>query len=280
MKKFTLIFSITLMTTAYAVTTAQAQKKTGSFTSYTNDNDIEEINTYLDDKSYRMRLEHDKLVELYIDNKKIPAAEWPKYESMIQRLKEQMKKDRAQAEKDRIQAGKDRLQAEKDRAQAELDRQQAARDRIQADKDRARADLDRQQGDRDRSQAEKDRANAELDRQQAEKDRAQADKDRQQAQQDRIQAEKDRAQADIDRKKADADRKLVQSLVEDLVTQKILADKNEDYSIQLSDKSLVVNGKEQPATIHQQLKAKYLKDTSKNISIQRFNGNGMHMNIH
>ncbi|ASZ13842.1 hypothetical protein KTO58_04915 [Chitinophaga pendula] len=264
MKKFVLIFSVTLMTTAYAVTTTQAQTS-ATVTSYNSDNNVEQINTFLDGKSYRMRLERDKLVELYIDNQQIPATEWPKYDSVIRKLQEQLKKDRAQAEKDR--------------AQAELDRQQAGRDRIQAEKDRARAEQDRQQADKDRIQAEKDRAQAERHRIQADKDRAHAEVARQQADKDRAQAEKDRARAEIDRQKAEADRKLVESMVDDLVAQKILTGKTDDYSIQLSDKVFIVNGKEQPTALHQQFKAKYLKDAAKTINVQRYNGNGIHMNV-
>jgi beta-lactamase regulating signal transducer with metallopeptidase domain len=200
----------------------------------------------------------------------------------------QAERDRAQAEIDRQQAERDREQADRDRERANLDRQQAERDReqvmrdqerahrdalqAQRDRDHARsyeastsrqAELDRAQAERDRLQAERDRKQADLDRQQAERDREQAIKDRAQAELDRAQAEKDRVQAEKDRVQAEKDRKeaqlLLSSIIEELVKDKLVKDKESLQGFRLSEDALVVNGVKQSQELHTKYKQKFIK---------------------
>ncbi len=245
------------------------------------------ITLFKNGEVYKIKVVNEKITELLIDEKKIAEEDYHKYQSLVKDILLQLKKDeeqavkdraqaeldRKQAERDREQAGRDREQAVKDRAQAELDREQAGRDKLQAEKDRqqsvkdrAQAELDRQQADRDKLQAEKDRqqsikdrAQAELDRKQADKDRLQADRDREQTGRDRIQADKDRAQAEIDRKQAEEDRKTLAALIDDLVKENVIKDKDELFILQLTEEGLIINNKKQPAELHQRIKAKYLK---------------------
>lgn len=221
------------------------------------DDAIEHITTYRNGSLYKIELKNKKITELAIDGKKIPEQDFPKYETMVKKILDQVKRDREQAEKDR--------------ARADIDRQQADKDREQADKDRALAE-------KDRERAEKDREMAELDMQKAERDHEQAQQDRARADEDRKQADHDRARADIDRKHAEEDRKLVESLTNDLISEKVIASKNDLHSLQFSSESLIVNGKQQPAELFQKLKTKYLKNPGVKINFYN-NGNTRQFNI-
>jgi len=229
---------------------------------------------------YKIRLEKSKIVELIVDGKEVPPAEYSKYDPMVKKILEQVEKDRIQAEKDRAQAEKDRAQAGKDRERAEVDRLQADKDRVQAEKHRVQAEqdreeatkhreeaekaraqsqIDRERAAKDRIQAEEDRARAEKDRARAELDRQQADKDRASAEIDRQQAEKDRARAEIDRKKAEQDRKLFEAMLDDVVSEKLVENKDALKSLTLDDKEFTVNDVKQSDEMHSRFKAKYLK---------------------
>lgn len=205
--------------------------------------------------------------------------------------RQQAERDRAQAVLDRQQADRDRVQAERDKAQAELDRQQAGRDREQQIRDQERAKLDRVQADRDKEQAERDRKQSDLDRiqaerdrvqslrdqEQAKRDRAQAELDRQQADRDRVQAEKDRAQAVLDRQQAERDRaqaekdriqaekdrkeaeELMKSIIEEMITDKLVKDKESLNGFRLTEDAFVVNGVKQSDALHTKYLQKFIK---------------------
>jgi hypothetical protein len=131
-------------------------------------------------------------------------------------------------------------------------REQMKRDREQAARNREQAAIDRQRASRDREEAQRHRERATRDREQANKNRERAGRDREQA-------ERNREQAQIDRKRAAEDRKLLHDLIDDLVKENIIKDKEDVQEIELSDESLIVNDKKQAAELHRQFKAKYLK---------------------
>lgn len=223
---------------------------------------------------YNITLADGSVTEMYVDGRKIPADSFYVYNSIVTRLKDQIKRDKAQAiedrkqaERDRAQAELDRQQAERDQAQAERDREQAEKDRQQADRDREQAIKDREQSVRDQVQAENDRKQAVLDRAQAERDRAQAEEDRKQAVRDQAQAAEDRKQAERDRIQAEEDRKMVENLKADLVTEHIVADKASIKSVLLNSDALVVNGKPQPEELLKKFKAKYLTKPGRSITM-------------
>lgn len=247
-----------ILTAAFAAamglhcSTVNAQQKSESQVYETFHSD-ESMITYTENgHKYRIRLEKKKIVELIVDGKEVPQSEYSKYEPMVKKILEQVEKDRAQAEKDRAQA-------EKDRERAEIDREQATKDRVQAEKNREQADRDREEAEKHRVQAEKDRAQSQIDRERATKDREQAEKDRARAEIDRQQAEKDRARAEIDRKKAEEDRKLIDSMLDEVVSEKMVESRDALKSLSLDDKELIVNDVKQSEAIHARFKAKYLK---------------------
>lgn len=260
---------------------AKPKKKTYSYSSEdTNIAGTSMITFQEDGHQYKIKMLNDEVTELIVDDKLIAKENYPQYETLINKIREQIKRDRAQAEEDRKQAMKDREQANRDRAQAEKDREQAEKDRAQAEKDRQQSEVDRKQAMKDREealknkdrakldgeQAEKDRTQANKDREQAIKDKEQAMKDREQAGRDREQAEKDRQQAVLDREQAkkdriqaEEDRKLIQGLLADLVKENIVANEKEVFSLVLTEKELLVNGKKQSDELQARLKPRYLK---------------------
>jgi chromosome segregation ATPase len=260
-----------------------------------------------DDHRYKIKMKESKIVGMNIDGKKIPEEDFSKYDATVNKILLQLKKDREQADQDRIQADKDRQQADRDLDQADRDRDQANRGRDQADKDRElagkqrehaeedrqRADGDRQktmqykrqiqnerdQLERDRIRVTKERERAAMDRRQVEKDREQADHDREQALQDRKQAEhdreqaaQDRKQAELDRKQANEDRKLLEEMINDVVREKIVDNKDAVKSLILDDTELTVNGFKQNDSLHNKFKAKYLKKSGSRINYRNSGG--------
>lgn len=288
MKNKIVTVKLVALAMAFSVIAAQAQTKPTTRSSTTRESNTwmnvesdsagdpnKRITFYRNGDVYKIKLVNEKITEMYIDDKKVPEEDFPKYSSLVKEILAQVKRDQEQAERDRQQAERDREQAERDRLQAEKDRQQADKDREQAERDRLQAEKDRQQVDRDRVQADKDRKQAELDRQQADRDRLQAQKDREQAERDRQQADRDRAQAEIDRKQAEEDRKLLAAFIDDLIKENVVAGKNELFVVELSDESLIVNDKKQPAALHQKFKAKYLKKPGTRFTFTNSNGRRM-----
>ncbi|SEW44421.1 hypothetical protein SAMN05428988_5762 [Chitinophaga sp. YR573] len=260
---YVFIFATSLFTTA---ANAQKSVKTTNST-YNTDDQVENINMDMNGVSYKMKTVKGEMTEFSVDGKLIPAANWGDYRSVINEINEQVEKDKIQAKKDRAQAVLDRAQAKMDRAQADKDKEQAVKDRAQADKDREQAVKDRAQAKRDQEQALKDRAQADKDREQAVKDRAQAEKDREQAKLDRIQADKDRAQAA-------EDRKLMASLIDDLINDKIVPDKQSIEDLTISKNGMVVNGIQQPENVFKKYKEKYPR-----FAHLTYGNHGTNMNI-
>jgi hypothetical protein len=243
---YVIIFATSLFTSA-----ANAQKTVKSTNrTYNTDDQVENINMDMNGVSYKMKTVKGEMTEFSVDGKLIPAANWGDYRTVINEIKEQV-------EKDKIQAKQDRAQAVKDRAQARLDKAQADRDRVQAMKDREQADRDREEAKHDQVRAEKDRMQADKDRAQAEKDRGQAVKDREQADKDRIQAGKDSEQAEKDREQAEKDRKMMADLMDELIHDKIVPNKESIEDLTISKNGMVVNGIQQPENVFKKYKEKY-----------------------
>jgi len=245
-----------------------------------------QINYRENDHWYKIKMSGSKILEIYIDDKKVAEEDYSKYDATIKKILAQIEKDREQAEKDRQQAQLDREQARKDRQQATEDRRQAEKNREQADKDREQAERDREQARKDREQAnssrersvkdkqqaQNDRERSETDRQRADKDRLQAVEDRKQAEKDREQAGKDRQQAEVDRKRAEEDRKLMNAMIDEIVKEKVIDNEDALKSLRLDENELIVNDIKQPENLHNKFKAKYLKSGRSKISYKNSDG--------
>jgi hypothetical protein len=224
---------------------------------------------------YVVQMVEGKILTFSVDGRNIPADSLGRYQSAIDEIRdrikeaeEQAKRDRAQAERDREQAGRDREQADRDRQQSDRDRQQAERDRQQAMLDRDQADRNREQAERERQQALRNRGQADQDREQADRDRQQAERDREQAGRDRVQAVRDREQAERDRIRAEEDRKLMDSLIRDLVADGIVPDRDSVHSLKLNADEIIVNGKRLPEAMEKKYISKYVKKGS-SVSFER-----------
>jgi hypothetical protein len=118
-------------------------------------------------------------------------------------------------------------------------------------------------------QVERARVQARLDRQQAGRDQEQAERDRQQAGRDREQAERDREQAERDRKRAAEDRAIMQSIMDDLVKDGLVPDKESIHSLKINADEFLLNGKPLPEAVQKKYIVKYV--TGKGYSMSYHN---------
>lgn len=174
MKPQFLKHSILLVTSVACITFSFAQKNgrlrhsssahsnSNNYLNINNDSSVNPVQTRINYKNgqemYNIEMSADKVTGLYVNDKKIPADSFYLYNSIIDKIKEQIKKDKAQAEEDRKQAALDMQQAEKDKTQATTERTHAQEQRKQAEKNREQAVEERKLAELDRKQAEEDRA--------------------------------------------------------------------------------------------------------------------------
>jgi hypothetical protein len=243
------IGSILILATLLAVHTGARAQETNNYHTFDGGGQ-ETIGTNWKGHVYTITLLNDKTTALCVDSKKIAAADLVKYDSLVNRIVTQVRRDEAQGEIDRAQG-------ERDHRQGELDRQQGERDRQQAELDRQQAARDQQQAERDRQQADDDGQQAARDREQAVRDREQAAHDRDQAVRDREQADRDRQQAELDRRQAAEDRENMRRLIQLLVDKKLVPDAAGLKSLLLTEDELIVNGKKASPEIQKEIKEKY-----------------------
>jgi hypothetical protein len=204
---------------------------------------------------YTLHMGGDKVLDLTVDGRAVPSDSISSYKPVIQEIAVQVERARVQARLDRQQAERDRIQAGRDREQAERDREQANRDREQAERDRAQSEKDREQAGREQEQAVRDRE--------------QANRDLEQAGRDREQAERDRLQAERDRKRAAEDRAIMQSIMDDLVKDGLVLNKESVHSLKINADEMILNGKPLPEAVQKKYISKYV--TGKGYSMSYHN---------
>jgi hypothetical protein len=211
---------------------------------------------------YNITLANDKVLDLFVDGRKVPADSFYVYQPLIKKLTDQIKKDRIQAKLDREQALRDQKQALRDQEQAVRDQAQAVKDQAQARRDQEQAMKDQAEAGREAQDAQreaiKEQVQAKKDAEQAERDRAQAMRDGEQASRDREQAVRDREQASRDRELAEEDRAIMKSLISDLVKDGIVPNEKSVTSLFLNEYVLAVNGKKLSDEVFKKYKDRYV----------------------
>jgi hypothetical protein len=120
------------------------------------------------------------------------------------------------------------------------------------------AKRDGEQAARDKEQAARDREQAMRDKEQAVRDKEQEARDKEQAVRDKEQAVRDKEQAVIDKRES----RLMEKFIEELIIEKIIKNRKELDSFQLSDSELIVNGIKQSTALHEKLRDKYVTNKS------------------
>ncbi len=198
------------------------------------DNGIEEttIRYKKDGHRYRILMTGKKIRDFYLDDRKLDATEYARYEAEVKEILDQIEADRQQAQKHRQEAEQHRLKAQSTRQHAIANRETSMRDREAVGKSKKEADAARISVEKDKQAAQHARERAELDRQ----------------------------RAAIGRKKAEADRQAYEALLNEMITDKLVESKNDLQSFTLDKDGLMVNGKMQSSEISGRYKAKYLVD--------------------
>jgi len=142
---------------------------------------------------------------------------------------------------------------------------------IQIKKDKEQAQLDMMKAQQNQKQAKMDMEEAQLSKQKAEQDALMAKMEKQKAEQDRQRAMKDQERANLDKAKAEEDRKILNGLLSEIVSEKIVSNEDDIATITLNSTVFIVNGKKQSASLHQKFKIKYLKDANSELNYQNSN---------
>lgn len=204
--------------------------------------------TFVDGQEYNITIRKGMVTEMYIDSNKIPAEKIVDYKTVLDKIFYNFKKTQEQASRDKEEAENDKEQAIRDKEQAISDKEQAVRDKEQAVKDKVQAVRDKKQAVRDKEQAVFDKEQAVRDKEQARKDKVQALRDKEHAARDKVQAVRDKVQ--------------MEEIIKELISEKIIKNRKELDSFQLSNNELIVNGIKQSSIIHQRLSNKYLPNKS------------------
>jgi colicin import membrane protein len=207
---------------------------------------------------YSIRIENDKVVELSVDGRKIPADSFAAYDPVIRKLMAKAAKDRYQAKLDREKAELDKEQAEWDRLGADRDKERAELDMLKLQKEEAEAKELQQMSGSDRLKMEQDMLQAKLQAEQAQKDMLRAQQDMQQAKRDLEQAMLDRQKAEWDRKLAAEDMEILQRVIGEVVKDGLVPDEKSIVSITLNQDEFLLNGKKQPDAVHKKYATRFL----------------------
>ncbi len=194
-------------------------------------------NTTIDGKVYQIFIKNGQVTNMYIDGKKIPNEEIVNYKAILDKIYEKMINDQEQSKYDS--------------EQAMIDSEQAMRDSEQAMRDSEQAKIDSEQALNDSEQAMRDSEQAMRDSEQAMRDSEQAVRDSEQAKRDSEQAARDSEQAVRDSDNMD-------EIIDALIANNIIKNKEALYELKFNADELVVNGVKQSKDMLNKFKAKFV----------------------
>ena len=292
-----------LMGILLAATSVSAQTKKSAKTAYDDDRHnnydrihtvdgkkVEDMQMTRNDKMYRSEFVNEKLTELYVDGEKIQEADWTKYTGVIAAMRVQMQMNKEQAKANALQAKRNQEHDRVNEEQAKRNAEQAARNEIQAkknDEQQARnAEQAKHNQERDRVNEEQAKHNAEqairneeqvkrnqeqngVNEQQAKRNAEQAVRNDQQAKLNREQAARNTEQAKRNAEQAAANERFMKEFTEDLVSDKIIPDKNSLHEFRLDNEGMTVNGVKQSDALYKKYKEKYSKQSSGGFTYSR-----------
>jgi hypothetical protein len=276
MKIKKLKFSMLLLAAMVIVIAVNAQKsspekKSDRNSSYEVNKDSrgklkESIRTFDNDKEYRFDLLNGKLTDLYVDGTKITVDRYSEYGEVVNRIKEQVRKDKIRAEIDQARAKNNQKQAIKNQAQAMKEQVDAKLDQKKAMEEQANAKNNREQAMKNEIGLGKDHALVKIDQEHAMKNQEQA--------------EKNEMQARINQQQAFEDERLMKSMVGDLITDGIITDEKDLFSVNLNSTEMTVNGQKQPDEVYPRYKEKYKRFAAGNFNYNNNPGGnkGLRMN--
>lgn len=264
-----------LMAMLLAAATVSAQTKKSAKTAYDDDRHnnydrvhtmdgkkVEDIQMTRDDKMYKAELVNDKLTELYVDGEKIPQADWTKYTDALAAIRVQIAMNKEQAKANAKQAERNREQDRANEEQAKRNAEQAGRNEIQAKKNAEQQVKNAEQAKRNEEQEGVNREQAKLNAEQAVRNEAQAKLNREQESRNREQAKRNAEQAA-------ANERFMKEFTGDLVSDKIIPDKNSLHEFRLDNEGMTVNGVKQPDELYKKYKEKYSKESSGGFTYSR-----------
>jgi len=165
--------SLLLIVALFTLMTAKAQTSVSGKTAYNgreyisydrihneNGKQVEQIQSNIDDKLYKIELVDGKMTQLYVDGVKIPAGEWDKYSDVIAAIKEQIRKNKEQAIRNEEQARLNQIQDKKNEEQAKRNEEQARLNQIQEKKNEEQAVRNEEQARLNQIQEKKNEAQA------------------------------------------------------------------------------------------------------------------------
>jgi colicin import membrane protein len=257
--------SLLLIVALFTLMTAKAQTSVSGKTAYNgreyisydrihneNGKQVEQIQSNIDDKLYKIELVDGKMTELYVDGVKIPAGEWDKYSDAIAAIKEQIRKNKEQAIRNEEQARLNQIQDKKNEEQAKRNEEQARLNQIQEKKNE-------EQAVRNEEQARLNQIQEKKNEEQVGRNQEQAAKNEEQARLNEIQAKKNEAQAK-------ENERMMKEMVADLVSDKIIPDADSLHDLTLNSDEMIVNGVKQPDDVFKKYRGKYNQSSKGSFS--------------
>jgi bla regulator protein blaR1 len=184
------------------------------------------MHTTIEGKKYIINWDKNKVTDLSIDGQIIAKEKIGQHQSIFDKLLRQLEIDMEQSRKDAEQGRKDAAQGRIDAVQGRKEAEQGRKDAEQGRIDAAQGRIDAEQGRRDAEQGRKD-------------------------------AEQGRKDAEQGRKDAEESNKLMNNIINDLISENIIKSKKEIYQLKLNSKELIVNDVKQSAAMHKKFKDKY-----------------------